>query len=52
LTWLAERWLKWRGWRFIGQMPDLEKYVIIGAPHTSNWDFVLFLPRSSNDRST
>ncbi|HEU4917009.1 MAG TPA: 1-acyl-sn-glycerol-3-phosphate acyltransferase [Acidimicrobiia bacterium] len=40
---VAERWLKWRGWRFIGQMPDLAKYVIIGAPHTSNWDFVLFL---------
>jgi 1-acyl-sn-glycerol-3-phosphate acyltransferase len=43
LTWLAERWMKWRGWRFVGGMPALDKFVIIGAPHTSNWDFVLFL---------
>ena len=43
MTWLAERWLKWRGWRFIGAMPPLDKFVIIGAPHTSNWDFVIFL---------
>jgi 1-acyl-sn-glycerol-3-phosphate acyltransferase len=43
MTWLAERWLKWRGWRFVGQMPQLDKFIIIGAPHTSNWDFVLFL---------
>ena len=31
------------GWRVDGALPDLPKYVIIGAPHTSNWDFVLFL---------
>lgn len=31
------------GWRIEGKLPDLKKYVIIGAPHTSNWDFVLFL---------
>lgn len=31
------------GWRVQGQLPDLPKYVLIGAPHTSNWDFVLFL---------
>lgn len=31
------------GWRVDGKMPDLPKYIIIGAPHTSNWDFVLFL---------
>jgi 1-acyl-sn-glycerol-3-phosphate acyltransferase len=43
MTWLAETWLKWRGWRFVGQMPQLDKFIIIGAPHTSNWDFVLFL---------
>ena len=24
-------------------MPDIPKFVVIGAPHTSNWDFVLFL---------
>lgn len=30
-------------WRVDGKLPDLPKYVLIGAPHTSNWDFVLFL---------
>lgn len=31
------------GWRVDGKLPDLPKYILIGAPHTSNWDFVLFL---------
>lgn len=31
------------GWRIDGKLPDLPKYILIGAPHTSNWDFVLFL---------
>ena len=31
------------GWRVVGQLPDNPKFVIIGAPHTSNWDFVMFL---------
>jgi len=31
------------GWRVDGTLPNLPKFVIIGAPHTSNWDFVLFL---------
>jgi 1-acyl-sn-glycerol-3-phosphate acyltransferase len=28
------------GWRIEGTFPDLPKFVIIVAPHTSNWDFV------------
>jgi 1-acyl-sn-glycerol-3-phosphate acyltransferase len=43
MTRLAEKWLKWRGWRFVGEMPELDKMIIIGAPHTSNWDFVAYL---------
>lgn len=31
------------GWRVVGKLPALPKYVLIGAPHTSSWDFVLFL---------
>ena len=31
------------GWRVEGKLPDLPKFILIGAPHTSNWDFVLFL---------
>jgi 1-acyl-sn-glycerol-3-phosphate acyltransferase len=30
--------LKIFGWRREGQLPSVEKYIIIGAPHTSNWD--------------
>lgn len=31
------------GWRIDGKLPDIPKFVLIGAPHTSNWDFILFL---------
>ena len=31
------------GWRVEGKLPDIPKLILIGAPHTSNWDFVLFL---------
>ena len=31
------------GWKVEGTLPNLPKYLIIGAPHTSNWDFLLFL---------
>jgi 1-acyl-sn-glycerol-3-phosphate acyltransferase len=27
------------GWKFDGAFPDLERFVAILAPHTSNWDF-------------
>ena len=34
---------RWKGWRIEGSLPKhLKKYVIAGAPHTSNWDFVFF----------
>ncbi|MAU01981.1 MAG: glycerol acyltransferase [Anaerolineaceae bacterium] len=29
------------GWRFTGCIPNLPKMVLVGAPHTSNWDFPL-----------
>jgi 1-acyl-sn-glycerol-3-phosphate acyltransferase len=40
---LALTVLKLCGWKTIG--PDLEqkRFVVIGAPHTSNWDFPLML---------
>ncbi len=34
---------KMAGWKVKGQLPDLNKYVIILAPHTSNWDFMIAL---------
>lgn len=30
-------------WKTKGTQPDMKKYVIIAAPHSSNWDFVFFL---------
>lgn len=34
------RWmLTGLGWRVEGTLPDLRKFVVIGAFHTSNWDF-------------
>jgi len=32
--------LKMIGWKLKGQMPDVPKFVIIGVPHTSNWDAI------------
>lgn len=29
------------GWRIEGALPDLPKFVVCVAPHTSNWDFVI-----------
>lgn len=31
------------GWKVSGKAPDVPKYVMIAAPHTSNWDFVVCL---------
>ena len=28
-------------WRMIGELPrDIDKYLFVGIPHTSNWDFI------------
>lgn len=43
MTWLADKLLRLKGWRFTGELPDLPKLIIIGAPHTSNWDFIIYL---------
>jgi len=32
-----------RGWRTQGVLPDAPKYVMIAAPHTSNWDLPVML---------
>jgi 1-acyl-sn-glycerol-3-phosphate acyltransferase len=34
---------KRHGWRAHGVVPTPRKFVLIAAPHTSNWDFVYFL---------
>lgn len=39
VLWLYRR----RGWKVEGSKPDAKRCIILGAPHTSNWDFVFFL---------
>ena len=40
-----------KGWRIEGHLPaHLRKYVIAGAPHTSNWDFVFFAGATEKER--
>jgi len=34
------------GWRIVGTPPNLPKAILIGAPHTSNWDFLLSIGTS------
>lgn len=36
---LARFILRLLGWQIVGRFPNLPKYVLVGAPHTSNWDF-------------
>ncbi|MGB0861687.1 MAG: 1-acyl-sn-glycerol-3-phosphate acyltransferase [Saprospiraceae bacterium] len=38
---LIKTFHKWYGWTVIGDFPtDIPKYVVIGGPHTTNWDFM------------
>ena len=42
---------RWKGWTIEGSLPkNLKKYVIAGAPHTSNWDFVFFAGATKHER--
>jgi 1-acyl-sn-glycerol-3-phosphate acyltransferase len=36
-------WFRGSGWRAAGTLPADRKFVIVGASHTSNWDFPVFL---------
>jgi 1-acyl-sn-glycerol-3-phosphate acyltransferase len=41
LRWLALRLLDLLGWRLDVHLPDEPRFVVLAAPHTSNWDGVL-----------
>jgi 1-acyl-sn-glycerol-3-phosphate acyltransferase len=34
---------RWKGWTLTGETGVPKRCVILGAPHSSNWDFVFFL---------
>lgn len=38
---ISGRILKIFGWKITGEFPDLKKSVVVFAPHTSAWDFIL-----------
>jgi 1-acyl-sn-glycerol-3-phosphate acyltransferase len=40
---LSKMLFKLIGWKVAGDFPKLDKYVLIAAPHTSNWDFPIGL---------
>ena len=37
VSWLL---IRLTGWKMEGKKPPARKYVLIAAPHTSNWDFI------------
>jgi 1-acyl-sn-glycerol-3-phosphate acyltransferase len=39
LSWLGRLWLWISGWKIVGNPSPADKYVLIVAYHTSNWDF-------------
>lgn len=43
LLWLLLQWYRRSGWTAEGELPDARKFIILGASHTSNWDFPVFL---------
>jgi 1-acyl-sn-glycerol-3-phosphate acyltransferase len=41
--WIGKAFLEAAGWKMDGARPTLDRYVIIAAPHTSNWDLPFML---------
>lgn len=38
--WIGSAGLKLIGWKLTGKLPDDPKYILLGVPHTSNWDAI------------
>jgi 1-acyl-sn-glycerol-3-phosphate acyltransferase len=43
IRWLLLQWFRRRGWTISGTLPPDPKFVLMGASHTSNWDYLVFL---------
>jgi 1-acyl-sn-glycerol-3-phosphate acyltransferase len=41
--WVGRLWLRLFGWKIQGETPSYKKFVLIAAPHTSNWDLPFML---------
>jgi 1-acyl-sn-glycerol-3-phosphate acyltransferase len=44
--WAGRALLGLFGWRALGEVPPSGKFVLVGAPHTSNWDFPIAIAAS------
>ncbi|WAT16934.1 1-acyl-sn-glycerol-3-phosphate acyltransferase [Aurantiacibacter sp. MUD11] len=40
--WLLRHLYRWKGFTLENHPPRLKKFILVGAPHTSNWDFIYF----------
>lgn len=43
LTAAIDRWFRRQGWSVEGRAPEPRRFIVIAAPHTSNWDFLYFI---------
>jgi len=43
IRWISGAYLRLSGWQMRGDWPDLDKAVLVAAPHTSNWDGLMML---------
>lgn len=43
MRWISVAGLRLTGWKCEGERPPQAKYVLVCAPHTSNWDWVVFM---------
>ncbi len=47
LSRLCKRIIVWiyhkHGWSAVGEVPKERRFVLVAAPHTSNWDFLYFI---------
>ncbi len=43
LYWIGRAYAWLLGWDVEGELPESGKFVLVGAPHTSNWDFTFML---------
>jgi 1-acyl-sn-glycerol-3-phosphate acyltransferase len=49
-AWLL--YFKLSGWKIVGRLPELKKYICAVAPHTSNWDVIVGMAARSILRIT
>jgi 1-acyl-sn-glycerol-3-phosphate acyltransferase len=40
---IGKLYLKLAGWKLEGELPDLPKFLVVVAPHTTNWDLPYML---------